>query len=166
MAKSDIHAESSAVKFGGTPSDYIEIHEMLDSSKAFHGDNRHRCIFHHTAGAYYMQKMFGIDIDEVRKLREKYHLNEEFERDLFRLLKHNRAQGTHIINSDGKKVNVRDIAEQHISEDFRGKFFPTLNDYISSMKLMPWMNNAMLPIPEKRSNEKDSFTNKISINID
>ena len=94
MAKSDIHAQSSADKFGGTPSDYIEIHEMIDSSKAFHSDNRHRCVFHHTAGTYYMQKMFGVDVHEIRKLRTKYNLNEEFEKDLMKLFKHNRAQNT------------------------------------------------------------------------
>tara|TARA_Y100001978_G_C23612025_1_gene394050 strand:+ start:18 stop:518 length:501 start_codon:yes stop_codon:yes gene_type:complete len=166
MAKSDIHAQSSADKFGGTPSDYIEIHEMIDSSKAFHGDNRHRCVFHHTAGTYYMQKMFGIDIDEIRKLRTKYNLNEEFEKDLIKLFKHNRAQGTHIVNSAGRKVNVRDIAEQHISEDFRGKFFPTLNDYIAQMKLQPWMDNALMPIPNKESENSKKAKNKISIHID
>ena len=166
MAKSDIHAQSSAVKFGGTPSDYIEIHEMIDKLKTISWRQSTSMYFHHTAGTYYMQKMFGIDIDEIRKLRKKYQLSEEFERDLFKLFKHNRAQGTHIINSDGKKVNVRDIAEQHISEDFRGKFFPSMNDYISSMKLMPWMNNAMTPIPEKKTIEKNTNTNKISIKID
>ena len=166
MAKSDIHAQSSAEKFGGTPSDYIEIHEMIDSSKAFHGDNRHRCVFHHTAGTYYMQKMFGVDVHEIRKLREKYNLNEEFEKDLMKLFKHNRAQGTHIVNSDGKKVNVRDVAEQHISEDFRGKFFPTLNDYIAQMKLQPWMDNALMPIPKKESENSKEAKNKISIHID
>ena len=41
MAKSDKHAESSAKQYGGSSEDYLEIHEMMDSSKSAHADNRH-----------------------------------------------------------------------------------------------------------------------------
>ena len=34
MSKSDKHAEGTAKKFGGKSSDYLEIHEMMDSSKS------------------------------------------------------------------------------------------------------------------------------------
>ncbi len=33
--------------------------------------------------------------------------------------------GANITNSDGKKVSVRDIGEQHVVEYYRGKFIPT-----------------------------------------
>ena len=159
MAKSDIHANSSARKFGGTPSDYIEIHEMIDSSKAFCSDNRHRVMFHHSAGVYYIQKMFGIDFDEINKLKEKYGLGDEFVADLLILLKMNRLKGVHLMNSDGKKIHVRDIAEQHILEDFREKFIPTFSDYISSMSLKNWMNNALGPIhaPTEATKQSQNF---------
>ena len=50
MAKSDKHAESSAKQYGGSLEDYLEIHEMMDSSKSAHADNRHRVIFHSAFG--------------------------------------------------------------------------------------------------------------------
>lgn len=158
MSKSDIHANQSVKKFGGSFSDYIEIHEMIDSSKAFWGDNRHRAIFHHSAGIYYIQKMFGIDFDSVEKLMKKYQLDEGFLRDFIDLMKTNRNQGVHILNSEGKKVHVRDIAEQHVLEDFRYKFIPAPGDYLSQMQLKPWMNNGManIPSPENKAGESSS----------
>jgi len=154
MSKSDIHANSSAKKFGGRPSDYIEIHEMLDSSKAYWADNRHRSIFHHTAGIYYMQKMFGIDFDAIEGLKTKYKLGDEFVKDILQLLQKNRLQGVHVLNSEGKKIHVRDVAEQHILEDFRGRFIPSVGDYLSKMELNPWMNNAMSNLTNNSSESK------------
>jgi hypothetical protein len=154
MSKSDIHANSSAKKFGGRPSDYIEIHEMLDSSKAYWADNRHRSIFHHTAGIYYMQKMFGIDFDAIEDLKTKYNLGDEFIKDVMQLLQKNRLQGVHVLNSEGKKIHVRDVAEQHILEDFRGRFIPSVGDYLSKMELNPWMNNAMSNLTNNSSESK------------
>lgn len=46
MAKAWIHAASSAKKFGGEPSDYEDIHLLMDSSKSAHADNRHRAATH------------------------------------------------------------------------------------------------------------------------
>ena len=53
------HAKSSAKKWGGTAEDYIAVHEAIDSSKQFIGDVRHRMMFHHTAGVWWMQQLFG-----------------------------------------------------------------------------------------------------------
>ena len=165
MSKSDIHSNNSAKKFGGKPTDYIEIHEMIDSSKAFCADNRHRFLFHHTAGIYYIQKMFGIDFDEVERIKSKYNLGDDFLEDILNLLKTNRSKGVHILNSDNKKIHVRNIAEQHILEDFRGKFIPTINDYINNMNLKNWMNNALEAInSDVVIADKKSF--KAVINID
>ena len=72
MAKSDKHAESSAKQYGGNAEDYLEIHEMMDSSKSAHADNRHRVIFHSAFGAYLIQKMFGMDF-ACDLLFEMYH---------------------------------------------------------------------------------------------
>ena len=146
MAKADIHAESSAKKFGGEAGDYLELHEFMDSSKAFLGDNRHRALFHSTAGIYYMQKIFGVDFKALGELMQKYSLPEGFITDFLALLAHNRAHGVHWMNSSGDKVHVRSVAEQHILEDFRNKFIPTLQDYLSNMKLLPWMDNAIGPL--------------------
>ena len=163
MAKSDIHAVSSSKKFGGDPSDYIEIHEMMDSSKSFLADNRHRTVFHHTAGIYYMQKMFGIDFGAIEELKRKYNLPDQFLNDLIDLFKRNRLQGVHIMNSEGRKVHVRDVAEQHVLEDFRNKFIPSLNDYLSNMNLQMWMDNAM-GSPQSKLEQSESDVRKTSIN--
>lgn len=48
MAKPYIHAESSARRFGGVPKDYLEIHNIMDSSKAVFADNRHRALTHNS----------------------------------------------------------------------------------------------------------------------
>lgn len=46
MSKPYIHALSSAKKHGGTPEDYLDIHNLMDSSKSAIADNRHRALTH------------------------------------------------------------------------------------------------------------------------
>ncbi len=55
MPKAWIHAQSSAKRWGGTPEDYIAIHERMDSTKSAHAEVTHRCVFH---------SAFGFDITE------------------------------------------------------------------------------------------------------
>jgi hypothetical protein len=50
------HAESSAKKFGGVPKDYFKIHEVLDCSKLFLADWRHRSVLHNTFGVYLLER--------------------------------------------------------------------------------------------------------------
>jgi hypothetical protein len=45
--------------------------------------------------------------------------------------------GYEIENSEGKKVSVRDIAEQHILEDLG--FIPSPGDYLKEMTIQSWM---------------------------
>jgi len=54
-----VHAANSAKKFGGNASDYIDIHEFMDSSKAHVADHRHRAIFHSTLGCFLVERVFG-----------------------------------------------------------------------------------------------------------
>jgi hypothetical protein len=57
-----------------------------------------------------------------------------------------RVFGETIKNSEGKEVSVRDIGEQHVLEDFRGKFIPSGQDWLTCMNYAEWMNNgATLP---------------------
>ena len=166
MAKADIHSESSAKKFGGKAEDYLEVHEFMDSSKAFCSDNRHRTLFHSTAGAYYIQKMFGVDFAALEDLRNKYNLPESFISDFLALVAHNRSRGVHIKNSLGQKVHLRNIAEQHILEDFRNRFIPTLQDYLNEMDLTSWMDNA-LGTPGNNSSRLPSYSEtQIAIPVD
>jgi hypothetical protein len=51
--------------------------------------------------------------------------------------------GYNITNSDGKSVDVVDIAMLHIAEDFRMKFVPTPQDYLQHLQVQPWMNNGV-----------------------
>jgi hypothetical protein len=57
------HARSAAKKWGGDPSDYIAIEELIDSSKQFVGDVRHRALFHNTYGVWLCQRVFGRVVD-------------------------------------------------------------------------------------------------------
>jgi hypothetical protein len=43
-----IHAELSAKRFGGVPEDYLDIHELMDSSKAAFPNNAHRVLTHNS----------------------------------------------------------------------------------------------------------------------
>ena len=54
-----LHANISAKKFGGIPADYLDIHDMMDSSGMAHADIRHRALFHHSFGCHLMEKIFG-----------------------------------------------------------------------------------------------------------
>lgn len=46
--------------------------------------------------------------------------------------------GATIVNSDGKTLSVRDIAEDHVKEDCGGKI-PTIEDWMGSLEPKPWM---------------------------
>lgn len=71
MAQSYRHAETSARHFGGTPEDYLAIHEWIDQFKSTLGDVRHRAMLHHTAGPFMAQDVFGrfitIEVDGKQK---------------------------------------------------------------------------------------------------
>ncbi len=60
MAHPYEHAKSSAKKFGGIPSDYIEIHEWFDATKAWIGHSKHRMFRHHSEGIFELEKLFGV----------------------------------------------------------------------------------------------------------
>jgi hypothetical protein len=61
------HAQSAARKWGGEPGDYLAIEEFIDSSKQIIGDVRHRAMYHHTAGVYLCQRIFGDTLRIGRK---------------------------------------------------------------------------------------------------
>lgn len=87
MSKPWIHAKNSAKKFGGQPSDYMGIHNLMDSSKGAIGDNRHRALTHNSwfiSADGPLEKIFGsviINSDgrevSVRDIGEQ-HILEDF----------------------------------------------------------------------------------------
>lgn len=106
MSKPYIHACSSARRFGGTPEDYIEIHNLLDSSKGVIADSRHRALTHTSWFlSVILERIFGVTIT----------------------------------NSAGRTISVRDIGEQHVLEDFSGRFIPSAQDYLEGTKFEDWM---------------------------
>jgi hypothetical protein len=60
MSKPYDHARASAKRFGGEPSDYQDIHDFLDCSKAAHPDMRHRAILHNSLGPFIAERVFGV----------------------------------------------------------------------------------------------------------
>lgn len=103
MAQSWIHAEASARHFGGSPEDYLALHEWVDSFKKIVGDVTHRQYRHNSAGPWMAQEVFGRTI----------------------------------INSDGKKILVREICENHIVEDLG--WIPSPSDWSACLTCKVWM---------------------------
>ena len=65
----------------------------------------------------------------------------------------------HIINSDGKSVDVKNICELHILEDYHMKYIPTPQDWLENLQLKSWMNNGLGEAP---SSAKLRFPNGVS----
>lgn len=99
------HSISTSRKYGGRPSDYIEIHDWFDCTKQYTGDWGHRMLRHHAAGIQWVIEEFGH----------------------------------YVLNSDGKDVPTKLIAEQHVKEDCG--FVPTVADWTTALTNNPkeWM---------------------------
>jgi hypothetical protein len=84
MSKPWIHAESSARRYGGKPEDYIEIHNLLDSSKGTIADSRHRALTHNAWFlSVILERIFGVTITtstgkviSVREIGEQHVLED------------------------------------------------------------------------------------------
>lgn len=57
-----LHALVSVKNWGGSPEDYLPIHDFLDSSKQCFPDMRHRAILHSSFGIYIAERAFGHNI--------------------------------------------------------------------------------------------------------
>jgi hypothetical protein len=49
--------------------------------------------------------------------------------------------GSVLINSEGKELSVRDIAEEHIIQDLG--FIPTMQDWLDKMPIEGWMSGTV-----------------------
>jgi len=56
------HAESSARKFGGVPSDYQAVHDWFDASKEHLALFTHRALRHHALGLFEAERVFGLTL--------------------------------------------------------------------------------------------------------
>lgn len=50
-----------------------------------------------------------------------------------------RIFGTFIVNSAGRKVQVRDVGEQHVMEDYNNRFIPSAQDFLEGIPMQEWM---------------------------
>lgn len=50
--------------------------------------------------------------------------------------------GDYITLSNGKRLSVKDVCEQHILEDYRMKFIPTVQDFLQEVEMTEWMQNG------------------------
>lgn len=48
--------------------------------------------------------------------------------------------GVSIVNSDGKRIAVRQIAEQHVVDDLG--WIPSVKDWLQHVEIQPWMARA------------------------
>lgn len=123
-----IHAKISIKRWGGSPSDYLPIHNFIDQTKIAMPDIRHRAILHSAFGCYLVEQVFG----------------------------------TTIINTEGKEVSTRDIAEEHIIEDLG--FIPTIERWLTKLPIETWMSGSMKHKyahktgPEKGKSQKQTLS--------
>lgn len=125
-----VHAESSAKKFGGEPSEYFEIHDFMDSSKGAFPTNAHRALTHN---AWFIKEV----LERVKFSNSCEPVGNSF---------------PFIILKNGNKVSVRDVGERHILEDFGMRFLPSAQDYLENLNYQPWMNNGKGEYPNSFKN--------------
>ncbi len=73
-----------------------------------------------------------------------------------------RLFGATIQNSDGKKIPVRYIGEQHVREDL-GRI-PSFQDWIAELPIRSWMYGRRLSASEEHGNELRSVTQSRAAN--
>jgi hypothetical protein len=141
------------------PEDYIEIHDLMDSSKEVFPDNRHRALTHNAWFIFIVERVFGhnlkvtcVECDGEGTLgqdTEVYdHINGFGEKP---------CEACETSGFQQREVSVRDVAEQHILEDFGGKYIPSAQDYLEHMSFQEWMNNGRsgTPSSHKKIREKN-----------
>lgn len=71
-----------------------------------------------------------------------------------------RVFGVTLENSEGKTVAVRDIGEQHVLEDFGGRFIPSAQDFLQGITYEPWMNGHGEP-PSRATLQRGAGTTRM-----
>lgn len=170
MAKPIIHARSSARRFGGVEKDYLPIHDLLDSSKSAFPDNRHRALTHNSWFFFIVEKIFGHEIT-IKTDLPCDNCDGTVKTDPFGGTQKEYMDAICICNGSGRKlkqVSVRDVCEQHVLEDYGGKFIPTVSDYFEGMEFQDWMNNAIngAPTSHRKLQKKSTTTRRRAVNLD
>lgn len=164
MAHPLTHAQSSARRYGGIPEDYLPIHDLMDSSKESFPDNRHRALTHNTFFIFLLEKIFGHEI--ILTCQKCNGTGKTLDRDELG----DKNVWCRDCDSTGKRgtAKVRYIGEQHVLEDFGGKFIPTAADYLEGMEFQPWMNNGVegYPTSHRKLAPKGEITRRRAITLD
>jgi hypothetical protein len=53
------HSQNSVKIWGGSPEDYLAVHDWLDATKETFADFRHRALRHHSQGIFEAERIFG-----------------------------------------------------------------------------------------------------------
>jgi len=70
--------------------------------------------------------------------------------------------GHNITNSDGRLVSVRDVGEQHVLEDFGGRYIPSAQDYLQEIEMKEWMVKGIgIPPSFAKVVEKEKVRRKV-----
>ena len=92
-------------------------------------------------------KRYGGKIEDYMHIHEWFDKTKSADANFYhRAILHNsfgiylceEKYGSTLVNSDGKTISVRDIAEDHVKEDCGG-IIPTLAMWLSSIEKKPWM---------------------------
>ncbi len=69
--------------------------------------------------------------------------------------------GENITNSDGKVISSRQIAEEHVLEDFGMRFIPSGQDFLEHLEFKSWFNNGVGPdVPSSFKKIEDKKTKR------
>jgi hypothetical protein len=116
------HSLSSAKKHGGVWTDYIQVHNWFDETKAHFPDFRHRALRHHSEGIFLAEHIFGVTITNsegrqvpVRVLGEQ-HVKEDLGRiptaaDWLKMISPERWMGANVQNLDFEDMNEQERSE-------------------------------------------------------
>lgn len=136
MAHPWFHSVSSSRNFGGIPDDYLELHSFFDSSKESFGDFRHRSLYHHTAGIFLAERIFGPTLTLSTCSRCGFETDHVIHDPDYRPQMEEGA----VHQFEAKVVPTRPVAEQHVIEDL-GRLV-TVQDWLVEMTPRPWMNRS------------------------
>lgn len=135
------HACSSARLFGGRPENYQDIHDHLDATKETFADFRHRAVRHHAQGIFDLEREFNrrAVVEAAEELLRAAAGIPELETQSAKMSAALACR--YIVNSNGTRVPVRLLGEQHVREDCGG-WVPSLADWFRNMRREPWMSKG------------------------
>lgn len=170
MAKPIVHAASSARRYGGVPEDYLELHDLMDSSKSAFPDNRHRALTHNSWFFFIVERILGHKIDLTCVHCGRKGTIDHPPQPLFNLNDNSETTGRckHCNGLGRAFAHTRDICEQHVLEDYGNKFIPTASDYLEGMEFQEWMNNAVkgAPTSHRKLARHERSTKRMAITLD